>query len=425
MVACAGLAQDVPDEFFEKRIRPVLSAKCYACHGDTKLGGLQLTSRAAVLAGGKSGPAITPGNSETSLLIRAIRQSDPKLKMPMAGDKLTEQEIADFSSWVQSGAPWPETEAKPASAKTGFHITPEQKAFWSLQPIVKPSLPPVKDAAWAKTAIDRFILAKLEQNGLKPVKQADKRVLIRRATFDLIGLPPTPEEVDAFVSDNSPNAFAKFVGRLLASPHYGERWGRHWLDVARYADGDGPDNRPVYIGFGMAKDGYVNTFRYRDWVIDAFNKDLPYDTFVKAQIAADHLPEKDRKNLMPGLGFFGLGPWFTGDDVVFTEARANERDDKIDGLSKGFLGLTVTCARCHDHKYDPISQKDYYALGGVFASSGYSEYSLAPQSEVDRYKTRLARVKQQEDAIKEFVERATMEVTTTLARQTAPSGKPS
>src|SRR5713101_9918391 len=227
MVACAGLAQDVPDEFFEKRIRPVLSAKCYACHGDTKLGGLQLTSRAAVLAGGKSGPAITPGNSETSLLIRAIRQSDPKLKMPMAGEKLTEQEIADFSLWVQSGAPWPETEAKPGGA------------FWSLQPIVKPSLPLVKDAAWAKTAIDRFILAKLEQNGLEPVKQADKRVLIRRATFDLIGLPPTPEEVDAFVSDNSPNAFAKVVDRLLASPHYGERWGRHWLDVARYADGDG------------------------------------------------------------------------------------------------------------------------------------------------------------------------------------------
>ncbi len=420
MVACAGFAQDAPGEFFEKRIRPVLSAKCYACHsGATKLGGLHLTSRAALVAGGKSGPAITPGNSETSLLIRAITQSDPKLKMPMAGEKLTEQEIADFSSWVQSGAPWPETEAKPDGAKNGFHITPEQKAFWSLQPIVKPSLPPVKDAAWAKTAIDRFILAKLEQNGLNPVKQAGKRVLIRRASFDLIGLPPTPEEVDAFVSDNSPNAFAKVVDRLLASPHYGERWGRHWLDVARYADGDGPDDRPVYIGFGMAKDGYVNTFRYRDWVIDAFNKDLPYDTFVKSQIAADHLPEKDRKNLMPGIGFFGLGPWFTGDDVVFTEARANERDDKIDALTKGFLGLTVTCARCHDHKYDPISQKDYYALGGVFASSGYSEYSLAPQSEVGQYKTQLARVKEQEAAIKEFVEQATMEVTTTLARQTA------
>lgn len=202
----------------------------------------------------------------------------------MAGEKLTEQEIADFSSWVQSGAPWPETGA----ANAGFHITAEQKAFWSLQPIAKPSLPPVKDPAWAKAAIDRFILAKLEQNGLKPVKQADKRVLIRRAAFDLIGLPPTPEEVDAFVSDNSPNAFANVVDRLLASPRYGERWGRHWLDVARYADGDGPDNRPVYIGFGMAKDGYVNTFKYRDWVIDAFNKDLPYDTFVKAQIAADH-----------------------------------------------------------------------------------------------------------------------------------------
>lgn len=149
------------------------------------------------------------------------------------------------------------------------------------------------------------------------------------------------------------------VDRLLSSPHYGERWGWHWLDVARYADGDGPDKRPVYIGYGMAKDGYANTFRYWDWVIDAFNKDLPYEAFVKAQIAADLLPEKERKDLMPALGFFGLGPWFTGDDVVFAEARANERDDKIDALTKGFLGLTVTCARCHDHKYDSISQKDY------------------------------------------------------------------
>jgi cytochrome c553 len=395
-------AQDDPGDFFEKRVRPVLAAKCYDCHTGKKLGGLAVDSRAALIAGGKSGPAIAPGNPEGSLLIRAVTHADEKLKMPMGGAKLSDPQIADLSSWIKAGAPWP---AETAAVRKGF---------WSFPPLQKPPLP--RETAWAKTPIDRFILAKLEQQGLQPAPPADKRTLIRRATFDLIGLPPKPEEVDAFLADDSPGAFAKVVDRLLASPHYGERWGRHWLDVARYADGDGPDNRPVYIGYGMSKDGFANTFRYRDWVIDAFNKDLPYDTFVKAQIAADQLSDK---SLMPALGFFGLGPWFTGDDVVFVEARANERDDKIDALTKGFLGLTVTCARCHDHKYDPISQKDYYALGGVFASSGYSENSLAPESEVSRYKAQQAKVKAQENAIKEFMEQTAIDVARTLAGQTA------
>jgi hypothetical protein len=277
----------------------------------------------------------------------------------------------------------------------------------------------VKTTGGARSVIDRFILAKLEEHQLTPGKPAAKTALIRRATYDLTGLPPTAAEVDAFLADDSPQAFARVVDRLLASPHYGERWARHWLDVARYADGDGPERRPVYIGYGMAKDGFANTFRYRDWVIDAFNQDLPYDTFVKAQIAADLLPANDRAPLMPGLGFFGLGPWFTGDDVVFAEARANERDDKIDALSKGFLGLTVACARCHDHKYDPISQRDYYALAGVFASSGYAEHGLAPEAEVARYKSQNAKVKQQEAAIEAFVAQAKIDVATALARQTA------
>jgi cytochrome c553 len=415
----AAFAQEDSGEFFEKRIRPVLATKCYSCHATTKLGGLQMDSRTGMLTGGKSGPAIVSGKPEESLLIRAVTHVDPKLKMPMAGDKLGDQEIADLKSWIKAGAPWPQEAAKPVTAKKGFHLTPEQKAFWSYQPLQKTTPPAVKDAEWAKTTIDRFILAKLEQKGLHPVKAADKRALIRRATFDLIGLPPTPEQVDAFLSDNSSDAFAKVVDRLLASPHYGERWGRHWLDVARYADGDGPDKRAVFIGYGMAKDGYVNTFRYRDWVIDAFNKDLPYDMFVKAQIAADQLPEKDRKDMMAGLGYFGLGPWFTGDDVIFVEARAGERDDKIDALTKGFLGMTVTCARCHDHKYDPISQKDYYALGGVFASSGYYEHNLAPETEVKRYKDQLAKVKGAENAIKQFMEDATIEVAESLAQQTS------
>jgi len=286
---------------------------------------------------------------------------------------------------------WPAEEAKPAAvapvaAAAKFTIRPEQRNFWSFQPIAKPSLPAVKNSGFATTPIDKFIAAKLEEKNLKPVPQADKRALIRRAYFDLAGLPPTPEQVDEFLADKSPDAFAKVVDRLLASPHYGERWARHWLDVARYADGAGrADNRPVFLGYGMARDGYANTWRYRDWVVDAFNQDLPYDQFVKAQIAADLMPEKDRAKMMPALGFFGIGPWFTGDDVVFVEARANERDDKIDALSKGFLGLTVACARCHNHKYDPISQKDYYALGGVFANAGFWEYSLAPDQEVEAY----------------------------------------
>jgi hypothetical protein len=182
--------------------------------------------------------------------------------------------------------------------------------------------------------------------------------------------------VDSFVADSSTDAFAKVVDRLLASPQYGERWARHWLDVARYADGTGrPDSRQVFLGYGMARDGYANTWRYRDWVIQALNADMPYDQFVKAQIAADLMPAQDRSKLLPALGFFGIGPWFTGDDVVFVEARANERDDKIDALTKGFLGLTVTCARCHNNKYDPIFQRDYYAL--AMFNSGFRSTTCA------------------------------------------------
>jgi len=276
----------------------------------------------------------------------------------------------------------------------------------------------VNDSAWARTPIDHFILAKLEEKGLEPVQAADKGTLIRRAYFDLIGLPPTPEQVDAFLSDTSANAFAKVVDRLLASPQYGERWARHWLDVARYADGTGrPDTRPVFLGYGMARDGYANTWRYRDWVIQALNEDMPYDQFVRAQIAGDLMPAQDRSKLLPGLGFFGIGPWFTGDDVVFVEARANERDDKIDALTKGFLGLTVTCARCHNHKYDPISQKDYYALGGVFANSGFWEYNLAAEQEVAAYQAQRKKVKAAEDALEEYAQASALRVAETLANQ--------
>jgi mono/diheme cytochrome c family protein len=420
----AGTAQEAGErvQFFETRIRPVLASNCYACHTDSKLGGLRVDSRVSLLAGGKSGPAILPGHPEESLLIRAVSHVDPNLRMPMGGNRLRENEIADLTYWIKAMAAfWPDEAAKPqaAPARTAeFTIRPEQRSFWSFQPLKKPALPAVKNAAWARTPIDHFILARLEEKGLAPVQPADRRSLIRRAYLDLIGLPPTPEQVDAFASDSSPDAFAKVVDRLLASPQYGERWARHWLDVARYADGSGePDRRPVFLGYGMARDGYANTWRYRDWVIQALNQDMPYDQFVRAQIAADLLPAKDQQKLLPALGFFGIGPWFTGDDVVFVEARANERDDKIDALTKGFLGLTVTCARCHNHKYDPISQKDYYALAGVFNSSGYWEYNLAPRQNVDAWQAQRKKVKAAETALQEYAEACALRVADTLARR--------
>jgi len=421
--AVSGSAQQAAEkiEFFERRIRPVLTNNCYTCHTDSKLGGLQVNSRVALLSGGSRGPAINIGKPDDSLLIRAVMHLDPTLKMPLGGTKLKDSEIADLKYWIQTGAVWPDSDAKPVVAPVAspkFSIKPEQRKFWSFQPIQKPAVPAVKDTAWAKTTIDRFILAKLEENNLKPVKAADKRSLIRRAYYDLVGLPPTPEQVDAFLTDNSPEAFAKIVDRLLDTPQYGERWARHWLDVARYADGDGrPDRRPVFLGYGQARDGYANTWRYRDWVAQAFNQDMRYDQFVKAQIAADLMPEKDRSKLLPALGFLGIGPWFTGDDVVFVEARANERDDKVDVVSKGFLGLTVTCARCHNHKYDPISQKDYTAMAGVFASSSYWEYNLAPEKEVQAYQDQRKKVKAAEAALQEYADACALRVADTLTTQ--------
>jgi hypothetical protein len=263
--------------------------------------------------------------------------------------------------------------------------------FWSFRPLENPEPPQVADAAWAGTNLDRFIRARMEHEELAPVRAADRPTLIRRATLDLTGLPPTPEEVRTFVEDSSPDAFSRVVDRLLASPHYGERWGRHWLDVARFGEEDtlGEFNVP-----------YENAWRFRDWVVDSFNQDLPYDLFVQAQIAGDVLADDCRLTeefgeLVPGLGLFAMGPWQFGNSIP-KEARADERDDRIDVVTRGFLGLTVTCARCHDHKYDPISMEDYYALAGVFKNSDYREHPLvsdAVVAEFDKKKTKLNEVK--------------------------------
>jgi len=340
-------------DFFENRIRPLLADKCYKCHStlaEKIKGGLLLDSREGMLKGGDSGKVIVPGDPETSLLIKAVRYTDPDLQMPK-DKKLDDDEIANLEKWVRMGAPDPRTatadQRKWSDNKTNH---------WAWQPVKHVPIPQVSDSGWCQTPVDNFILAKLDENGLKPNPAADKRTLIRRATFDLIGLPPTPEEVQAFVNDNSPKAFAKVVDRLLASPHYGERWARHWLDVARYSDTKGQPRRFV--------EDTVNPFAwtYRDYVIRSFNENKPYNQFVVEQIAADRLPATQRNPAnLAALGFLTVGDHYLGmqNDIL---------NDRIDVVTKGFLGLTVTCARCHDHKFDPIPQKDYYSLRGIFDS---------------------------------------------------------
>ncbi len=351
-------------EFFERKIRPVLVEHCYECHsaGAKKIkGGLVLDSRAGVQKGGDTGAAISPGDPEASLLIQAMRHADPALVMPK--QKLPDHVIADFETWVKMGAPDPRAEdtVVVAQAKSAIDWN-KAREWWSFRPVKAPPVPGVKQKRWAKNDLDRFILARLEKANLKPAPDAEKRVLIRRATFDLIGLPPTPEEVDAFLKDKSRDAFAKVVDRLLASPSYGERWGRHWLDVVRYADTAG-DNSDFPI---------PQMHRYRDWVISAFNRDLPYDQFVREQLAGDLLPGKTAQETHERLiatGYIANARRFGSRVDDYPQHLTIE--DTLDNLGKAFLGLTIGCARCHDHKFDPITAADYYALYGIFNSTRY------------------------------------------------------
>ncbi len=402
-------------EYFEATIRPILAANCYDCHTDEQMGGLRLDSRDAILKGGKSGPAIVPGDPDKSLLIAAVRQTSDKLKMPKGG-KLKREEVDALTEWVRAGAFWPSptatktTHAVPAPA--AYVIKPEQRAFWSFQPIRKPDVPAVADARWPRTDIDRFVLARLEKEGLAPVNPADRLTLLRRATLDLTGLPPTPEDIDAFAKDTSPDAFSKVVDRLLASPQYGETWGRLWLDVARYGEDDYRSLDPMQRGYNP----YPNAYLYRDWVIKAFNDDLPYDQFVTAQLAADRLDDAVRVKMLPALGFLGLGPWYYDNGAVEI-TRADERHDRVDVVSRGFLGLTVGCARCHDHKYDPIPTKDYYSMAGVFLNTVYKEYPLAPKSVVDEYKAQEKKIEKKQKLLSEFTQTESTQLAQTLALQ--------
>jgi hypothetical protein len=449
VVAAIQNAPSAPQssDFFEANVRPVLAANCYDCHADGQMGGLRLDSREGLLKGGRSGPAVVPGDPDKSLLIQAVRQTSEKLKMPKGG-RLKPGEIEALSDWVRAGAVWPASAAaagntpptaatagkpvdaasagntspiaatadKPADAAPAsptYVITPEQRAFWSFQPLRKPPVPAVSPAASPKTDIDRFVLARLEKEGLKPVRAADKRTLIRRATLDLIGLPPTPDEIDAFEKDDAPDAFAKVIDRLLASPRYGEAWGRVWLDVARYGEDDYRSLDPK----GRGLNPYPNAYLYRDWVIKAFNDDMPYDQFVRAQLAADLLgDEATRARTLPALGFLGLGPWYYDNGAVEV-TRADERHDRVDVVSRGFLGLTVGCARCHDHKYDAIPTKDYYSLAGVFMNTAYREYPLAPKGVVEEYTAQDKKIEKKEKLLEEFTRTESTQLAETLALQ--------
>jgi hypothetical protein len=401
-------------EFFEANIRPVLLETCGECHLDDEKGDLRVDSRARLLKGGENGPAIVPGDPDNSLLIKAIRRIGDAPEMPKKKAKLPDATIANFVEWVRQGAPWPTTAAaaSPAApvAKPPMVITAEQRAWWSFRPLTKPSAPDAKNGEWVKTDVDRFILARLEREGLDPVRPADRRTLIRRATFDLTGLPPTMEEIEAFEKDTSPDAFAKVVDRLLASPRYGEAWGRHWLDVARYAEDDPRSLDPMGRGYNP----YPNAYLYRDWVVRAFNDDLSYDRFVKSQLAADLFEEKDRVRALPALGFLGGGPWYYDNGSVEV-THADERHDRVDVVSRGFLGLTVACARCHDHKYDPIPQRDYYGLAGVFLNTEYHEYPLTPKSVVDDYKALEKKKKNTQELLDDFTGTETRQLSETLA----------
>lgn len=337
--------QDAGLDHFEKKIRPVLASRCHSCHGSSTpvpQGGLRLDSVGGLRKGGNSGAIVQPGDPERSLLVRALRHTDKNLKMPP--DKPLPREIvADFETWVRLGASMPEDRLRTEQKKP---------ALWSLQKPKPPAIPAARNSSWGRNDIDRFILSRLESRGLSPSSEADRRVLIRRAFYNLTGLPPTAEETDQFVRDPAPQSWERLIERLLASPRYGERWARHWLDVARYADSV---NDSVNAG-----QRYAWSYTYRDWVIGALNEDLPYDRFLLYQLAADHVKDAEPKNLA-ALGFLSLGR-------EFPKSYPETVDDRIDAVTRGMMGLTVSCARCHDHKYDPIPTKDYYSLYGIFAN---------------------------------------------------------
>ncbi|MBI1371649.1 MAG: DUF1549 domain-containing protein [Phycisphaera sp.] len=376
-VAHAADAPAKPDPagvaFFESKVRPILAQRCYKCHSakaERLRGNLYLDTRAGWVKGGDNGQVILPGDVEGSMLVKAIRYTDPDMEMPPKG-KLPAKEIDVLEQWVKMGAPDPRDAPLPKATKRVINFDTARQQ-WPYTDLSRPAVPPVKDTQhWARTPIDRFILAKLESAGIAPSRPADRRVLIRRAYFDLIGLPPTPEQVDAFINDPAPNAWEKVIDELLASPHYGERWGRHWLDVARFAE-----------SFGFEQDyDRPNAYHYRDFVIKALNSDMPYDRFVRWQVAGDEIAP-DEPLAMMATGFLGAGVFPTQlTEKEFESARYEEMDDMTQTLGTAMLGLTVGCARCHDHKFDPIENIDYYRMVATFTTTIRSEIDIPLDSD--------------------------------------------
>ncbi|MGV3721165.1 MAG: DUF1549 domain-containing protein, partial [Actinomycetota bacterium] len=382
--AAAPAASREADEFFEKRVRPVLVEKCFSCHSDKKaFAGLRVDSMAGMMKGTDAGKQVlVPGDPAKSSLIQVLSHTGP-VKMPPQG-KLAPEAIEALTAWVKMGAPWPGGGAEAAPTK-------DPKKHWAFQPVRKPAVPAVKNKAWVKSPVDAFILSALEKKGLKPAASADRRTLIRRAYFDLTGLPPTAADVQAFINDKSPTAYSKVVDKLLDSPQYGERWARYWLDVARYADTKG------YVF--QEERRYPYAYTYRDYVIRAFNEDKPYDQFLRDQLAADQLPGSADHRDLAAMGFLTLGRRFLNSqpDII---------DDRIDVVFRGTQGLTVNCARCHDHKFDPIPTADYYSIYGVFASSNEPKEGplLATPERTAEYTAYETQLKTYEGEVQSFMQ---------------------
>ncbi len=411
VVVLSLLAQQPPQptkaqlQHFEEKVLPILKASCFKCHGgEAKIkGGLRLTSREAILKGGDTGPAFDEKEPAKSLLLKAIHHED-SLEMPPSG-KLPAAQLAVLEKWVADGMPWAATakiETKGDHKTTGGVVTPEAKNYWAYRPITNPTVPTVKDASWVKNPIDAFILARLEAKQLTPNGPADRLALIRRATYDLIGLPPTPEEIDSFVKDTDPQSYEKLIDKLLASPHYGEKWGRHWLDVVHYAETNGyeRDNAKPFA------------WRYRDYVIKSFNDDKPFDQFVREQLAGDEIPDASSEAII-ATGYYRLG-LFDDEPADPKQARFDELDDWVATTSQAFLGMTMNCARCHDHKIDPIPQADYYRMLAFFAdierfsadrnsNSSFNLTDISPSEKRKKYEAEFAeRQKQMETLTKEM-----------------------
>jgi hypothetical protein len=400
-------AEPEGDRFYREKIQPVLEASCFGCHSANAAkvkGGLLLDSREGLLRGGDTGPSVVPGKAGESPLIQAIRHEDG-LEMPPKKPKLADPVIADFERWVDMGAP------VPASDAAGPRLD-DARRHWAFQPIKKAVPPGVKDSAWVRTPVDAFVLAKLESRGWKPAPPAERHDLIRRVTFDLTGLPPTPEEVESFVADTSSDAYEKVVDRLLASPRYGERWAQHWLDVVRFAESEGYEyDRPI-----------PDAWRFRDYVIDSFNRDKPFDRFLIEQIAGDEI-EPENPECQVASTFHRLGPVRrNAGNPEIALSRNEVLTDRTDILGTAILGLTVGCARCHNHKLEPISQKDYYRFQAYLASTEEHDIVIATPAERAEWESANSRFKEEMKTLQDRSKKATGEERTKLRLEIAALG---